>query len=193
MACLIFLAMNPQTVELKDLVEGKLTYASWSTSNSYLLKCKELDEQNVLVFYITKSNKTFSRKFPRLVSITPKFACVLGLIKGEGANALGKSNYRRFTFTNSDCELVKQVLDTLSENKFLLKENLRKKSIYLMHFQNEESAVIGHWSKKLDLPVSKFRCIETTDKTRDYGICHVYISDVLLRRVIDIMIDFILS
>jgi len=185
--------MNHQIVELKHLVEGKLTYASWSTNNSYLLRCKELDKHNVLVYYTTKFNKTFSRKFPRLVIITPKFACVLGLIKGEGANALGKSNYRRFTFTNSDCELVKQVLDTLSQNKLLLKENLREKSIYIMHFQKEESTVIEYWSKKLDLPVSKFRCVETTDKTRDWGICHVYISDVLLRRVIDIMIDSILN
>jgi hypothetical protein len=102
--------MNHQIIEIKDLVEGKLTYTSWSTNSSYVIRCKELDEHNVLVYYATKFNKTFSRKFPKIASTTPKFACVLGLIKGEGANAIGKSNYRRFTFTNSDCELVKQVL-----------------------------------------------------------------------------------
>jgi ribosomal protein L22 len=185
--------MNHQIVQLKALIDGKFTYTSWSTNSSYMLKSKGLDNQNILVYYITKSNKVFSREFPKFISITPKFACILGLIKGEGANALGKSNYRRFTFTNSDCELVKKVLDTLIENKLLMRENLKEKSIYIMHYQKEESTVLKHWSRKLEFPLSKFRCIETVDKTRDYGICHVYVSDVLLRRVIDIMIDSILN
>ncbi|MBN2459871.1 hypothetical protein JXB28_06315 [Candidatus Woesearchaeota archaeon] len=177
--------MGDQIVKLKNLVNGKFTYSSWSTDSSYILKCKELDKQNVLIYYVTKSNKVVSRRFPRLIHITPKFACILGLIKGEGANATGKSNYRRFTFTNSDWRLVNEVLDSLNKKKLLLKENLKEKSIYIMHYQQEESMVVNYWSRKLGLSASKFKCVETIEKTREYGICHVYISDVLLRRVID--------
>jgi hypothetical protein len=184
--------MQYSKIEIQEIIKGKYTYPNWSTSTSYALKCKEVNDRIVCVYYITKSNKKVSRNFPKNIILTPKLTFILGLIKGEGANALGKSNYRRFTFTNSDWELIDNVLNLLDENKFFLKEKLPGRSLQLIHFIGKEKEVIDFWSKKLKLPRSKFKCFNDKRKTTKYGVCHIYISDVLLRRIIDLIIETIL-
>jgi hypothetical protein len=188
-----YILMKIKTIELKSLLEGKKTYPSWSTDSTYFLECKEIGKNKIVVYYTTKNNKTFSRIFPKEIVMTPKLACILGLIKGEGANALGKSNYRRFTFTNSDSELVRHVIKMLHEAELFSKQDIKNNSFYIMHFKKEQDEVIKFWSKKLNVPESKFKCVDTKEKTRDYGICHLYISDALLRRIIDLLINEVLN
>ena len=51
--------------------------------------------------------------------------------------------------------------------------------------------VINYWSKKLNLPTSKVKCFEKEKRTKDYCVCHIYLSDILLRRIIDLIIEHI--
>ncbi|MBT3984861.1 hypothetical protein HOD38_02955 [archaeon] len=171
---------------LKKIVKNKKTYPSWSTGSTYFLESKE-KEENIEIYYKTKSNRKISRIFPKKLNLTPKLAYALGFIKGEGANALGKSNYRRFTLTNADPKIMLFVLKELDKNNLLKISNLKREAIHLLHHNKSDSEVINYWSRNLNLPKKLFKCFEDKNKTSDYGVCHVYVSDVLLRRVIDLI------
>lgn len=178
--------MNCNKIDIKELVKGEFTYPNWSTSSTYSLKAKELCN-DVLVYYFTKSNRKISRIFPKEIDLTPRLCYILGFLKGEGSTSLGKSNYRRLTITNSEPKILKQVLNELEGTKLFKKEKLIDKSINLLHHLKHGDKVIDYWSKKLDLPKSKFKCFDDERKTSSFGVCHIYISDVLLRRVIDLI------
>ena len=173
-------------IKIKNLIKGKKTYPNWSTKLTYDLKSKDKDG-NVLVYYKTKQNKIFSRLCPSEINLTPKLCYVLGFLKGEGSTSLGSSNYRRFTITNSDSTIIYQVLQELEKSKLFKKEKIIRKSIHLLHFQESKEKVINYWSRKLKLPKDKFKCFNDERKTSLFGVCHIYISDVLLRRVIDLI------
>lgn len=183
--------MKCVNINLSQITSGKLTYPSWSNKAQYVLESETIDENNIIIYYITKSNRKISRKFPKEVNIDIKSAYILGLIKGEGANALGNSNYRRFTFTNTDWTLIKQVLNMLEETKLFFRKDIVDKSTYILHHKKSNQEAINYWSDKLNIPKSKFKCFEREKRTKDYGVCHIYISDVLLRRVIDLIIEHI--
>ncbi len=175
-------------LDISDLIKGNKTYPSWSTNSTHNLEGYK-KQDGILVYYKTKSNKLISRWFPKKIEITPKLCYILGIIKGEGSNSLGKSNYRRFTFTNSDFVLVSIVLEELEKHKLFSKQKIIKKSIHLLHYTKPKEEVINFWSKKLKIPKEKFKCFETKMKTSQFGVCHLYISDVLLRRVVDLIHD----
>jgi hypothetical protein len=158
---------------------------------SYALNFRKIKDDEIEIFYHSNQRKKYYRTFPRKICVNNKAAYILGLIKGEGANALGISNYRRFTFTNSDYNLVKLVVDFLDNTLLFPRKQIADKTIYIMHHQNKDAAAIAYWSEKLQIPRSKFRCISTEKRTRAYGICHVYLSDLLLRRIIDLLIEHI--
>lgn len=184
--------MNSIKIKLKSLVEGQVTYLSWTTSSIYSLKAEENDN-DVLVYYKIQTNKRISRVFPKEITLTPKFTYTLGLLKGEGSNALGKSNYRRLTITNSNPDIIKLILDELEISNLFKKSDLIAKSVHLLHHTELDEDVIAYWSNQLDIPRIKFKCFDDKLKTSKYGVCHVYISDVLLRRVIDILQTHITS
>ncbi len=185
--------MSTTQIDIKDIIKGKYSYPSWSTNSSYPLEYEDISRSQTVVYYVTKSNKRISKVMPKFLCITPELAYVLGLIKGEGANSLGKSNYRRFTFTNTDGFLIKKVIDILDGTGLYHKKDLPKNSFHILHFTEKEELAIDYWSKQLKQPPCRFRCFDEKIKTRPYGVCHLYISDVLLRRVIDLLGDFILS
>ncbi len=173
-------------INIQELIRGKVTYPSWSTNSQYPLN-SELNGNKLSVFYTVKGNRKICRTFPKKIILTPKLAYVFGLIKGEGANSLGKSNYRRFTITNSEYGVIHLVLDALDKTGLYRKSSLIDKSIHLIHFIGKENEVIDYWSKCLDIPKEKFKCFEDKTKTSKYGVCHVYVSDVLLRRIVDLI------
>ncbi|MBU2639889.1 MAG: hypothetical protein KKG75_04260 [Nanoarchaeota archaeon] len=178
-------------IEISKLIEGKQTYPSWATNSIHNLQSHE-DKEGVLVYYRTKSNKLISRFFPNKVNLTPRLIYVLGLLKGEGSNSIGDSNYRRFTMTNSDPAIIKIVLNELDKHNLFKKSKLIDKSIHLLHHTKSNKEVISYWSKKLGLNKSKFKCFNSK-KTTPFGVCHVYISDVLLRRVVDLIHEKIMD
>jgi len=180
--------MNSTKINIKKLVEGKTTYPSWTTNSKYSLKTED-NGDNIIVYYKIKGGREVSRSFPKEINLTPRLSYVLGILKGEGATSLGKSNNRRFTLTNSEPTIINRVLDELEKNNLFKKSNLIDKSIHLLHHTESEDKVIDYWSEKLNLPKNKFKCFDDKTKTSSFGVCHVYISDVLLRRVIDVIHD----
>ena len=80
------------------MVENKLTYPNWNTGATYSLIANR-NASKTEVYYVIKRNRKIGRNFPNEVLLTPNFSYALGLLKGEGSNSLGKSNYRRFTIT----------------------------------------------------------------------------------------------
>ncbi|MBN2142441.1 hypothetical protein JW711_03855, partial [Candidatus Woesearchaeota archaeon] len=120
-------------IDLAKLVNSKKTYPNWSSEKIYSLQTDCVDNKTLVVYYLTNSNKIVHRVFPKQITVNPSFAYVLGLIKGEGANALGKSNYRRFTFTNSNWQLVKLILDELMKQKLISESDIIERSTYILH------------------------------------------------------------
>ena len=182
-------------INLKEIIKNKKTYPNWTTSTEYELCSEELDKNLINIYYIINKGvqRKIQRTFPKIISIDPQFTLAAGLIKGEGSNSLGKSSYRRFTFTNSNPEIINFVLSELEKKDLFRKKLLIDKSIHLIHTTKKEKEVIKYWSKRLNLPKSKFKCFDDKMKTSDYGVCHIYISDVLLRRVIDLIIEKIIN
>lgn len=180
--------MNSMKIKLKSLVEGQITYPSWTTGSTYHLKAEENDN-STLIYYKIQTNKRISRLFPKEITLTQRFTYTLGLLKGEGSNALGKSNYRRLTITNSNPNVINLILDELERSGLFKKSDLIAKSVHLLHHTEADNEVIDYWSNKLNIVKSKFKCFDDKLKTSKYGVCHVYISDVLLRRVIDLIHD----
>ena len=91
--------------------------------------------------------------------------------------------------TNADYQIIKIVLEELDKNNIFKKSSLIDKSIHLLHYTESKNKVVDYWSKKLNLPKRKFKCFDDKSKTSPFGVCHVYISDVLLRRIIDLIHD----
>jgi hypothetical protein len=172
-------------LDIAKLVKNKKTYPSWSTKSTYSLKTYKF-EKGILVYYKTKTNRSISRSFPNKLNLTPKLLYVLGFLKGEGSTSLGNSNYRRFTITNSDPKIMKMVLDELDKHNIFKRNKIIKKSIHLVHHLLPDQKVINYWSKELELDKNKFKCFKLKE-TSPFGVCHVYISDVLLRRVVDLI------
>jgi len=180
-------------INVKKIIEGKLTYPSWTTGSQHVIKCDYLNNKEVLVHYNTKGPivRKISRKFPKFIDADHIFIWVLGFLKGEGSNSKGKSNYRRFTITNKNPEFIILTLKVLYE-KGLLYNDLPDKTCHIIHSQDKLKAM-NYWQNKLGLDKSKFSYIDDNNKTSLYGVCHVYLSDVLLRRVVDEINEFILA
>lgn len=173
-------------IHLHKLVKDKFTYPSWTTNSVYPLGSIH-SKQKSTIYYKTKTNKVISREFPKIVNLTPQFIYVLGILKGEGSSSLGKSNYRRFTITNSNPKVLSIVLNELEKAKLFSRSDLIKNSVYVMHHKESNLKVIYYWSKMLSIPKYKFKCFRSEKQTSKYGVCHIYISDVLLRRIVDLM------
>lgn len=173
-------------IKLDELIVGQETYPTWSTKAVYSLQAESKDDE-LLIYYVVKGNRRISRIFPKKIELSTKFLYVMGLLKGEGSNTLGNSNYRRFTITNSDPKVVSIILKELEESKLFSKAELLDNSIHILHHLVEDGEAIDYWANQLRLKPQKFRCFKDKSRTSKYGVCHVYISDVLLRRVIDLL------
>ena len=182
--------MIKRKIQIEKVVQGKSTYPSWSTNSEYLLETSTKNGK-VIVHYKINGGRKIEREFPESIDLTPRLCYVLGLIKGEGANSLGKSNYRRFTLTNSDPAVIKLVLSELENAGFLNVSEIPDSAFHLLHFKKSEDNVKEYWSNNLGLPKEKFKCFNDKNKTSDFGVCHLYLSDVLLRRTIDLIQEYI--
>jgi hypothetical protein len=175
----------------EELIKGKKTYPTWTTNSKYPLCSKKLNNKEVLIYYIVDKGikRKIERKFPAIIDCDPSFCWIISLIKGEGSNSLGKSSYRRFTITNKDPIVIKKIIKELEEKKLFHSEQLSPKSCHLLHFTGKEEQVISYWSRKLELSRDKFKCFSAEKRTSIYGVCHIYLSDALLRRIIDLTND----
>jgi hypothetical protein len=179
-------------MKISRLIEDKFTYPNWNSNAAYPLQAKE-SKSNIEVYYIVKGNRKVGRQFPKEIDISSSFSYALGLLKGEGSNSLGKSNYRRFTITNSDPRVIRFLVKQLESAGLLSISELKEGSFHLLHHTATDNEAIEYWSKPLNLPESFFKCFDDKTKTTPYGVCHVYLSDVLLRRVIDLLHELVMN
>lgn len=176
-------------LDLERLLSSVNTYPS-AKNNTYKLNTKKLTPNELEVYYIITAGATkkrILRKFPAKIKLTPELAWSLGFIKGEGANSKGTSNYRRFTLTNSDPVNVLFVMRALTEAKIIDKDNLKAGTIQIMHSTGPPQKVVNYWQKNLRVKKEAIKIVNDSDKRNYFGICHLYISDVLLRRVVDVL------
>ena len=185
--------MGFMDISLRKIIENKQTYPSWSCNAVYSIRCAPLNKNELLVYYEPGAiPRRVSRVFPRFVKADPVFLWVLGFLKGEGANSKGKSNYRRFTLTNKDPALISLCLDELHNKKLLDKNAFPDASLHIIH-ATDKKGPLNYWSRQLLLPLSKFKYFKDSRQTSQFGVCHVYFSDVLLRRVVDELSNHILA
>ncbi len=175
-------------IKIEELIKGKKTYPKWHSNAEYELVSKILNKHQILVYYNTKGpiKRRVKRIFPQEIACDPCFLWVLGFLKGEGANSLGKSNYRRFTLTNTNPQLIQIVLEKLEEKELLHIADIPDAAFNIIHTKKPAESV-KYWSQQLNLPKTKFKVYDDKNNTSDYGVCHLYLSDVLLRRIIDLM------
>ena len=177
-------------LDLVGLMNGKRTYPNWSTGARYRIQCEELDRGNIKIFYDisrTPMKKRISGNFPKIINVDASFSWVLGFLKGEGTNSKKRSSYRRFIFTNKNPIFIKKVPNELHNRKMINVRELIKGCIHIIHSSGSIKKVLGYWSGKLKLSNDKFKILDYKKslKKSKFGVCHVYLSDVILRRVID--------
>jgi len=178
-----------EVIDIKELMEGKLTYPSWSTQTQYPIECIT-NKDKVKVYYTTTKTimkKTHERYFPRFIKLTPGFCWALGFLKGEGLNSIRGKSYYRFELTNKNPDLINKIIEELDKSDLIKKEDYPKKCFQIMHSYGKEKEIKYYWAEALDFDKSKFNVMNNKHALRKskHGVCHLYISDVLLRRVVD--------
>lgn len=180
-----------ESIKISELVCGKRTHPNWSTGSTYPLESFREGNETIVKYVMTKTitKKVYTRRFPNEIKLTSSFCWILGFLKGEGFNGLGKSTYHRFGVTNKDSALINFVLDELNKSGLLSKNSLPDNSIEIMHFSGDKKSVVNYWKRHLDLPASKIKVksYKHQFKKSEYGVCHVYLTDVLLRRIVDLV------
>jgi len=177
-----------KNLDLITILKGLKSYPTWTTGNSYEISVGVKNKNTLLI-----KGYHCSLEFPRFIKITPKLFWLMGFLNGEGTNATNKSGYLRFTITNSNPEFMKMALDILDESKILPKFNIPDKSLKIGRSSlHDDKYLLNFWSKKLELPKFKFHLPLKKDelKKAKYGVCHLYISNVLLRRVTDKIFEY---
>lgn len=186
-----------EMIKVSEIVKGETTHPNWSSGSVYPLESFDEGDKTVVKYVMNKTinNRSYSRKFPKEIKLTLKLCWVLGFLRGEGFNGLGKSTYHRFGVTNKNPKLVNFVLNELDFCGLLIKNNLPDNSIEIMHFSGKKEEVIKYWSSSLNVPVYKIKIKHYRhqfEKSK-YGVCHVYLTDVLLRRIVDILHEKIIE
>ena len=178
-------------VKIADLVSGEYTYPNWSSGSVYPLESYDEGDETIVKYTVTNTimRRPYSRRFPKEILLTTKLCWALGFLKGEGMNSRNPSSYHRFGVTNKDSKLINFVLDELFKSGLLKKENIPDKSFQILHCSADLREVQIYWAKKLGVPKSKIRPYDNKHifKKSKYGICHFYITDVLLRRIVDLV------
>ncbi len=65
-------------------------------------------------------------------------------------------------------------------------------SCHIIHSFDSTNA-LNYWGKHLNLEKLKFKIINDHYNNSKFGVCHVYLSDVLLRRVVDELNEYIIN
>lgn len=172
-------------LDMAKLLEGTTTYPNWSSGRVYPIQIiKEKDR--VLLTY--KPSRKVQRYFSRYINITPELLWALGFIEGEGSNSLGKSAYARFMVTNSNPDKMLFILDVLDKHKILERKDLKKNSIRVRYgIMHNKEDLSSFWKSKLRVSRDNIYLATKPDpmKKSKYGTCDIYMSDAILRIVID--------
>lgn len=183
-------------LDLSNIIKNKNTYPNWSTGSTYPLRFKDLGK-DIEIYYIAEKNitkKRYSKIFPKHIDLTPGFCWTLGFIKAEGLNSINSHSYSQFHITNKNPEMLKKVIKELDKSGLLTKDKWPGKCFQIANAYGDEKEVIKYWSKALNVNINKFFIKRYKHELRKsyFGICHIVVGDVLLRRIIDLINEFIM-
>jgi len=182
-------------VLIEKLVEGASTYTT-RDGNSYPLKVRHFDKNRIEVYYtITKGavRREVKRIFPRRLAIDNRFVWILGLLRGEGLiSNTARSSMYRFAVVNNDPFVIRTVMHVLRKSGLVDFRQIKRKFIRITYgFKIKKDALASYWAKQLGVPVEVIDVAKSPQqlKKAEHGSCTLIISDVLLRRVFDLLAD----
>lgn len=176
-------------IDLMKVVSNLETYPTWSTGKSYKLDVQEFSDKILI-----KGKNASSFEFPRYIFLSPDIFWLIGFLDGEGSKSKGKSGYLRFTITNSNPYMIKMALDILDKHGVLTKTKIPDRGIRIRRSsKHNDKKLLNFWMNHLRLPKSKFYFSPKPDETKKakHGVCHIYTSNMILRRVIDRLIEYV--
>ncbi len=182
-------------IDLKKILKGKYTYTTRS-GHKHPLESKPINETEILVSYKISGDisRSVSRVFPRYIDIDERFVWMSGFIDGEGLKSKNpRSSMYRFAVTNNDPNTIKRVLQILDETKIVKIDKVPYRSIRISYGEGCNLCRLkNYWSKKLSISKEKIFISNSPQKEKKakYGTATLCISDVLLRRVMDIILEY---
>ena len=179
-------------IDLADLLKNKYTYLN-RNGNSHKLNIKLINNKKILVSFkiAGKIDKIISRVFPRYIKFNERFAWVFGFFAGEGLKSIEPtSSIYRFAVTNNDPTYIRKVINVLDETKLLRTNNLPTKCIIIKYGKKCNKSILkSYWSKNLKLSKDKIKIAKNSEegKKAKYGTATLCVSNLLLRRVFDLI------
>jgi len=174
-------------IDILKLLNDVETYPTWYSNKTYRFIVTDNKDGTITVMYPCTGRQP-KQTFNRYIELTPQLIWTLGFIEGEGLKSRGKSAYRRFIVTNNDSEKMAFVLDVLETYNFVKRSNLTKNSIRIRYGnEHNREKLLKYWSKKLNVKRNIIYISQTPDpiKKSEFGTCDIYLSNIILRRVID--------
>jgi len=181
-------------IDLAKILSGRSTYPTWSYGRTYPLEITVVTDLVKVTYKRKNGGKRPIGMYPRYVQLSPKLMWVFGFLKGEGSRSKGSSAYRHFTVTNADPEPLRLVLRVLQETGLL--HELPNGCLKISRSDpRRDRELLDYWSRELGVPACKFYLPPKPDEIKHakFGVCHIYISNVLLRLVIDAIAEYILG
>ena len=186
-------------IDLARLITRVSTYPNRS-GRSYELRYRTLNQSSIEIYYtITRGAATreVRRKFPRVVTINERFLWVLGLLRGEGLKSRGsKSSMYRFNVVNNDLAVIKSVIRVLDESNLAKFEEVKGRGglVRISYGPNCDTREARRfWAVGLDIEIGNVEIAQKPEpqKRAIHGSCMFTINDVLLRRVMDLIADYV--
>ncbi|MDA4127572.1 MAG: hypothetical protein OK452_10305 [Thaumarchaeota archaeon] len=186
-------------ISIGSIVQGKSTYQSRG-GHSYILQTRDISESEIEVSYeITGGavRRRIARVFPREVEVDPRFIWVLGLLRGEGLKSIGpRSSMYRFYVVNNDYLVIRAVVRVLDESRLERWEHMKNRNGLVRISYGpacDKSEVRKYWAEKLGMPGRDIDLAAHAEpqKRARYGSCMLTMSDVLLRRVVDLIAQLV--
>ncbi len=180
-----------ECIDLQSIIRDEETYPSWSTGRRYKLKVFEEYDNEITIGYVTVSNRKFMRKFPKQITVSQELLWLIGFARGEGTQSTGKSGHIRFTLTNANARLMKNAISILCKTGLINRDSIyAKNALRINRSENhDDTKLLIFWKKELSAPKSAFYFAPKRDKNKKKinGVCHLYITDALLRRIFDLV------
>lgn len=184
-------------IDLTILLKGKYTYPSRIKGIKYPINTQIINKKTINVYYDITSGikRRIEGTFPRYIYLSPGFCWALGFFKGEGVNSIINGSYRRFSIINRNPKYIKKFLDEILHSGLLEKSRLEQRCFQIHHYANALSKTRRYWAKELKIPGERIIMVNDKQslKKKENGVCRFDISNVLLRKIVDLINEKILT
>ena len=184
-------------VDLRILLKDRYTYPSRIKGKEYPIYTQLINKKMINVYYDVTCGikRRIQGTFPRYIYLSPGFCWALGFFKGEGVNSIINGSYRRFSIINRNPKYIKKFLDEIINSGLLEKSRLEQRCFQIHHYANVISKTRKYWAKELKIPEERIIMVNDKKslKKNENGVCRFDISNVLLRKIIDLLNEKILK